>query len=333
MLINRIICLSLFTGLVSLFSFVSALENSIIPMIEKYELLENHPISKYSSSQYSEIANSLNRKDERIRIATYNVLFDLYDHNLDACYRWPQRLPRIVELIDEMQPDILGVQELYFRQFNDLMPYLDEKYAFYTKPCEDGEQNGIFYNKERFEIVDSKVWYMTSTPHIPSSETLTMLQLKDRKTDKVFAVFNAHLAFSNIEKRDFQARFINQQVESMAEKIPVVVMGDLNTFPHRLDLDKLPFYDGDYVHRILTKGRLKDAREVAVIGHLGPISTFSNGSDNGIPFKGIGTPGVFLDHIYVSSKVTVLAHAVQPATVDNLFPSDHFPLLIDCIAE
>lgn len=310
-----------------------AVENSIIPLVEHFEKIENLPAKKYSKIQLEELSRALSRKQESIRVATFNMLFDLYDHKMEQQYRWPQRLPRIVDILLEMQPDILGVQELYPKQLNDLIPYLENEYAFFARPCADGEMNGIFYRKERFELILSEVWYMTETPKVPSAATLTMLQLKDRRTGKQFAVFNTHLAFSNIEKRHFQVNFICRQIAAIAKEKPVFLTGDLNTFPNRLDLGKLPFYDGDYLHRLLLKHALYDSKEMSLIGHLGPYGTFTNGSDDGTPFKGTGTPGVFLDHIYISAGIITLIHAVQPGKVGGLYPSDHMPLLIDAIVE
>lgn len=312
-------------------ALVASVENSIIPTLEKFECIENLNPKKYSDPQYSEISDVLSRKSERVRLVSYNMLFNLYDHNLEEVNRWPQRLPRIVEILEDMQPDVMGVQELYQDQLNDLLPFVDSTYAFYAKPCEDGELNGIFYRKDRFEVIDSKVLYISKTPTEPASETLTMLKLRDLRTGQQFGVFNVHLAFGNINKRDFQARFIAEQVEDYSKNTPVLLMGDLNLFPNRLDLEKLPFLDGDYVNRILTKGSLKNARDVSILGLLGPLSTFSNSPDGVVPFEGTGTPGVFLDNIYVSKEVTVLMQAVQPGTVSGHFPSDHMPLLVDFI--
>lgn len=112
--------------------------------------------------------------------------------------------------------------------------------------------------------------------------------------------------------------------------MPVVFMGDLNTFPNRPDMS-FPALDGDYVDQILTKKTLHDSLHVSVGGHVGPISTFTNKDPDVIPFQGTGTPGVFLDHIYVSKEITVLMHAVQPGTVDGHFPSDHMPVVVDCV--
>lgn len=310
---------------------MESVENSIIPFLEKSECVENLNSKKYSDNQYAEICEVLTHKNERIRLVSFNMLFNLYDHNLDEVNRWPQRLPRIVEILQDMQPDVIGVQELYQDQLDDLLPLIDSTYAFYSEPCEDGERNGIFYRKDRFEIIDSAVIYISKTPTVPASETLTMLKLRDMKTGKEFAVFNTHLAFGNINKRDFQARFIAEHLEDYTDKTPVLLTGDLNLFPNRLDLEKLPFLDGDYINRILTKGSLKNARDVSILGMIGPLSTFTNSPDGVEPFKGLGTPGVFLDNMYVSKEVTVLMHAVQPGTVDGHFPSDHMPILIDFI--
>lgn len=308
-----------------------AVENSIIPLVERFEKIENLASKKYSKAQWEELSEALNRIHERIRVASFNMLFDLYDHKLEPHNRWPQRLPRIVELLAEMQPDVLGVQELYPNQVNDLLPYLESDYAFFAHPCSDGERNGIFYRKGRFDVLDSQVLLMAETPGVRDAATLTMLQLKDRRTGKQFAVFNTHLAFSNLEKRHFQAAFICREISLLSESMPVFLTGDLNTFPNRPDLGKLPFYDGDYLHRLLLKGGLYDAKEMALMGHLGPYGTFTNGSDDGVSFQGTGTPGIFLDHIYISSKVTALIHAVQPGTINGLFPSDHMPVMVDAI--
>lgn len=328
---------------ISLFSFFTlfyvcslfAVEHSIIPTIEKFEIVENLPSQKYSKRQYAEIREALLSKGNRIRLVTYNMLMNyLENKTTNDEDRWVSRFPRVVELIQEMQPDILAVQEVAKSQRDDLLSVLGDTFSFYSKPHSEGELSGIFYKKERFELIDNHVWYMMEKPKpIHTATTLTMVQLKDKKTGQCIAVFNTHLSFCNIEKRDFQVHFIAETIKPIAETMPLIVCGDLNTFPARLDLKQLPFYDGDYIHRILTKNTLKDAKEMSLLGHLGPLSTFTNLPDSCDPFKGTGTPGVFLDHVYVTKEITVLMHAVQPGTVHGHFPSDHMPIVVDFIAQ
>lgn len=313
-----------------IFSSLFAVENSIVPLIEKYEEAGNLPLHKFSLNQQREIVDVLKCKKEKVRFVSYNMLFDLHDDQLSECNRWSKRLPRIVELVDEMQPDVMGTQELYNGQMKGLLSHIGIYYEFYGKPCCDGEMNGIFFKKSRFVLLEGKVWYMKIASE-NDCDTLTMVHLKDRKTGKEFAVFNTHLAFSKVNKREAQARFIANEIKPIIDKMPVIFMGDLNTFPCRFNLEKLPFYDGNYIHRILTSASLNEATELSVLGHLGPIATFTNASDDGVPFTGLGEPGVFLDHFYVSSKVKVLIHAVQPGKVEGYFPSDHMPIIMDAL--
>ena len=297
------------------------------PEMEKFELAENIPQKKFSRNQYNEILRAL-AQPNRIRLATYNVLFPWNDQYYDEADRWSQRFPRLVELLGDLQADIIDVQELTKEQLADLWPYVSGTYSFYCKSDLQGELNGIFYRKDRFNILESKVLCM---PTAPNEVVITMLKLEDRKSGKCLAIFNTHLAYKNIDKREAQAAFIAEQIASVASLHPVILTGDLNTFPSRLDLGGLPFYDGDFIHRILTQGPLRDAREKSLLGHLGPIATFTNRPGDGKAFQGTGTPGVFLDHIYATSDVTILLHAVQPGTVGGHFPSDHMPVLVDFV--
>lgn len=316
---NKFITNITFSFLILTAIFVDAVENSIIPMMEKFECIENLPSQKFTKQQFNEIANALEKKEEMIRLVTYNMLFNLYDHNLDEENRWPNRLPRIVELIHEIGPDIINTQELYPTQVQDLVNLIGDEFSFFPgQKDEDGESYGIFYRKDRFELLSSQIDY-----------PLSMVQLKDLKTDKIIHIFNTHMPLSNIEKREANAHKISQVIEPFAQQMAVIFTGDLNTFPGRLDLTNLPFYDGDYIHRILSKGSLKNSHQESLLGHFGPISTFTNCSTDVKPFQGTGTPGIILDYIYVSKKVTVLTHAVELGTVDGHFPSDHMPVLID----
>ena len=189
------------------------------------------------------------------------MLFNLYDHHLDEENRWPNRLPRIVELINEMKPDIINTQELYPSQVEDIVSLIGKDFSFFPgQKDDDGESYGIFYRTDRFELISSQIDY-----------PLSMVQLKDLKTDKIIQICNTHMPLSNIEKRESNAHKIVQITESFAKEMAVIFTGDLNTFPGRLDLENLPFYDGDYIHRILSKGALNNSKEQSLLGHFGPI--------------------------------------------------------------
>jgi len=125
--------------------------------MEHYESIENLPAQKFTKKQMEEISRALEKKEEKIRLVTYNMLFDLYDHNLEEQNRWPNRLPRIVTLLQSMKPDIICTQELYPKQVDDIKNLLNNDFAFFPGWVDsDGESYGIFYRKTRFEVLNSR---------------------------------------------------------------------------------------------------------------------------------------------------------------------------------
>lgn len=309
-----------------------AIENSIVDLVVKLERIEKLPHRKYDPDQYLEIRSLLEKTKERIRLVSYNILFHLNDYKLSEENRWHQRCPRILEILNYINPDIFGVQELYPEQLRSILPYLEKTYNVVSPDVPWGEMNAIFYNKQRFVCKEKVIWSLPSGgSKLHISETLTVAILQDLTTHRQFAVCNLHLPFSSPKGRKEQVQFFLQKVYPTLEDLPVLLIGDFNTFPNRPDLKKLPAFDGDFICRLL-ETKLQDCRHKALMGHVGPLSTFTNLPEDTSPFKGTGTPGVFLDHIFASDSIEVLIHAIDPATVNGHFPSDHMPVFIDfCI--
>lgn len=316
--------------------------DSVVGSMETLESGEGLVPEKYSTHQYQEIHRALSDQRGRLRVMSYNMLFNIREEQLDTQHHWNRRLARIVALIEHVKPDIIGSQELHEDQLEDLLHEIGDVYAFFGRGTTDGrsagEINGIFYRKGRFKPLLNRVWWMSANPDQPGpdgfsarAKTLTMVQLFDRSTCRRLAVFNTHLSFCSPNSRDQAARFIAHLTAPYAAEIPVIVTGDFNLFPNRPNLTELPFFDGHWCHCLLTSELLKDAVDVSVLGHIGPIATYTNVGTEPTPFIGTGEPGVILDHIYVSPQVCVLLHATEPAKVDGQFPSDHMPVLADVV--
>lgn len=309
------------------------IEHSIVPMIAQYETIENLPVGKYCKGQLQEIHSALQKKQERIRLVTFNMLFNSYDERLEPANRWPERMQRVVAVVQEMQPDLISSQELVVQQLDDLLQVFGNDYGYFGVNDTDRTLNVIFYRKKRFELLQQESLAMTA-PHADLlNNALNCVELRDRQTNRTFTLLNTHACFRSLDLREQQAHFIADVAKKIGKRMPVIVTGDFNTFPNRLDVEDLPFYDGDYFQRLLTQETLRDAKDRALLGHVGPISTFTNQPPEKRAFKGTGTPGIFLDHIYVSKEITVLIHGVQPAQVDGHFPSDHLPVLIDFVLQ
>ncbi len=296
-------------------------QGSFITKIDKLERLDIER-SKYSMEQLVEFQRLASSIDQKVRVVSYNILFDLYDETYEPCFRWPERINRVIKLLKEIDPDVIGIQEAYNQQLADLALRLDRKYAFYGELGLNGEYNAIFYKKSRFKKLAHQMLSL-------GTKELTKVELEDKLTGKKLNVFNTHLSFSNKENRLAESKALRQHLNSYTGNI--VLTGDFNTFPQRHDLPRLPFLDGDYIEKIIKGDQLYDSIDSAWLGHLGPMSTFTNREDNIEPFQGTGNPGVFLDHIFVSKEIDVLIHATHPGKINGLFPSDHMPLIADIV--
>jgi endonuclease/exonuclease/phosphatase family metal-dependent hydrolase len=316
--------------------------DSVALQMEALERGEGLAAEKYSWAQWQDVQRALAAQKGRVRVMSYNMLFNLNEDQLEPQHHWERRLSRIVELIRTLDPDVIGSQELQQDQLDDLLEEIHTTYAFFGRGTIDGhakgEINGIFYRKNRFTPLVHRVWWMGQTPDspgpdhfVPVARTLTMVQLLDKVTQERLAFFNTHFSFGSANSRDESARFIAQLTSQYAAEIPVIVMGDFNLFPNQPDLKGLPFLDGPWAYQLLTKTCLVEARDVSVLGHLGPLSTYTNQGLDPTPFVGTGNPGIILDHIFISRSICVLLHAIDPARVDGNFPSDHMPVVADII--
>lgn len=328
---------------------------SIMPVLEE---IESHPPEKYSEKHLAEIRELLAKQAEKIRVVTYNILFDLFDHKLkDPIHSWAARLLKVVQSIENMQPDILSLQETYPNQIEDLQKFLGDRYSYFVGAGATGEVNAVFYNKERLEIdlenygdglanatlamplnPNDEKWLAKVPnllpPEIEPGRQLTLVHFHDRSTGKKFAVVNTHLTFFRLNAREDQAHFIAEIVQKLhALNKPVIVTGDLNTFSNAPDRE-FSFFDGTRVCQIFERV-MKDTRNAALLGRLGPAATglrsFVDRDGQG-PFGMMDeNPDVILDHIYVSPEVSVIINATETALVDGHFPSDHLPVIADIV--
>lgn len=258
-------------------------------------------------------------------ITTYNILFDTRDNDLPEEHRWPSRKERLTQAIERLDSDILCVQEMKPRQRNDLLSALGQIYICFGAAYENSMSNAIFFKKDRFKPIDSAVIPAGKNNHI------TYLKLRDLQSGKDFSLLNTHLNFASEQLRSDQARLLNALAHALlsgAPTTPLIITGDMNTFPNRPDLP-LPFYDGDSIEEIIKGDLLSDSRDVSQSAPKGPASSYTNsGPDDATPFMGTGVDGVILDHIFVSKGVEVITSEISTLQIDGEFPSDHLPLKI-----
>ena len=105
--------------------------------------------------------------NEPVRAMSFNIRFD---NPKDGDNAWPHRRDFVGELIREQKVDVLGLQEALRSQIDDLQERLPN-YNWYGVGRDDGRRAGeyapIFYNAERFELINGGHFWLCEKPDEP----------------------------------------------------------------------------------------------------------------------------------------------------------------------
>lgn len=256
---------------------------------------------------------SLTGNTQSIRVMTYNLRLDT---PVDSVNQWGNRKHKVYDLLKKYQPDIIGVQEGLHHQLEDIANNLNQ-YAYVGAGRDDGKRKGefsaIFYNKNKFEVIDQKTFWLSETPEVPGSKNwdaaitrvATWAKLKDKKTKKTFFILNTHFDHIGSEARLKSTQIIKTRIAELAGKLPVIVTGDLNSEPG----------EAPYLSMIDTSVfALKDAGLGSTIG------TYCT-------FAVAGPPCRRIDYIFYSSKWKSSDYQVITDHDGTYYPSDHLPVM------
>jgi endonuclease/exonuclease/phosphatase family metal-dependent hydrolase len=255
-----------------------------------------------------------------------------YDNPNDGENVWSQRKEKVAQLIRQLQPDVLGVQEALKNQLDDLMIQLSE-YEWFGVGREDGKENGefvpIFYKKNRLKVLEQSTFWLSETPQVPGGyswdakygRTVTWGKLFDKKSKKTFFFFNTHFDKDGEVSRIKNAEMLVAQIEEIAHEDSVILVGDFNCV------------ESSEPYRLLTatQGREKQGKEKKLEDtrytaqeHSGPKGTVSD-------FKTLVIPERKIDYIFVKNNVNVCNHSVISTKWNGKFPSDHLPIVVQII--
>ncbi len=204
--------------------------------------------------------------EETIKVMTFNLR---YGTAMDGPNHWNKRKEVLVEVIKNYDPDLLGTQETLDFQAKYIAEQIPA-YSFVGRGREkDGssEQTAIFYKKDKWEVLDTKYFWISETPEEPGSKSwdtmctriVTWLKMKHIPSGKELLFVNTHLDHKGEIARQKGAEIISERIKQKGANLPVIITGDFNAVGGKAEAWKIFINNGfndSYVNAQERKGPL-----------------------------------------------------------------------------
>ncbi len=177
---------------------------------------------------------------QELDVMSYNIR---YASPNDGPNLWKNRKRDMIETLSNINPDLLGLQEVLHSQLLDLTNGM-KKYSYIGVGREDGKTKGeyspILYRKDTFEVLDSGTFWLSDTPSQISvgwdaalERICSYARFLNRQSGKEFWMFNTHFDHIGVLARANAARLIVKKINALnTSSLPVVITGDFNLEPY-----------------------------------------------------------------------------------------------------
>jgi len=256
---------------------------------------------------------------QQINIMSFNIRTATPKDSMNA---WEYRREACIHMLDSIQPDVFGMQEVLPEQeayVTDHLP-LYQHVAQGRRPGLKGNEScPIYWRQDKFNLIQTRTFWLSPTPDVMSigwdakyQRVATYVILQDKATARQFIVFNTHLDHIGSESRVKSAEMIMEFIRTRKELqgIPVVLTGDMND------------WQGSETYQTFTSS-LTDA---AVATAEQPDS-YSTGTFHAFD-PGVGY-NPYLDYVFYSEGLEATVFRTVTKSIDGCLASDHFPIYAD----
>ena len=242
-----------------------------------------------------------------LKFMTFNLRLDVKEDGINS---FTNRFQRVLDIINEEKPDVIGFQEV----LDSMRTRLRDSLGGYTvQGCGrdkryHGESMLIAYRTNDFELISLDNIWLSPTPRISGSNfggdqsscprMLTTVLLKHNELETPFRFINTHLDHQGPQARYLGAMEIVQLISTYSEKF--VLTGDFNALPENPEI------------RLITSAL---ASRGAVDCTADLEGTFHN-------FGRIANSRAKIDYIFTDAECEK-AYIVEDIPVNGQYYSDH----------
>ena len=258
-----------------------------------------------------EVSFALPEDQSELRVMSYNIRylgpFDMGEKT------WFYRADLVIDTIEKATPTIIGFQEVTCWQYDYLTETLVDFDSIITYRDEMVNSEGcpIFYRTDLYTLIDKGSFWLSETPDVMSKDwgsshyrICSYVILKDNASGEEFVVFNAHLDHVSDEARINGIQVVLDKIDEFGGQ-PAILMGDLNAEE----------YTDTYKSATENFKDTKYETENTMVS-----CTFQAWGEE--------LDDDCIDYILVSPDAfEVEAYEVIHAIYDDVYASDHFPLL------
>ena len=173
-----------------------------------------------------------------IKVISYNIRTIARDGDNN----WENRQHATRNMLNRHNPDLFGLQEA----MKPHLKYLDKFFPQYSRVGvgrDDGKMGGevmaIYYNTERFDLLDSGTFWLSETPDkvtkgwdAACNRTVTWVKVRDKASRKKFYYFNTHLDHRGRVAQTESIKLIVGKIKEIAgPRATVILGGDFNVVP------------------------------------------------------------------------------------------------------
>lgn len=236
----------------------------------------------------------------------------------------PDRAPLILKHIADADPDVICVQEWTGSHIIHVQPHLEETYEILSFDRGDFECTAILFKKDRFELVETEMFWLSETPDTPSKgwdaaypRIYSSALLRDKKDGKVFRAGTTHIEANENTAKGRQRKMVVDHTANSKE--PALVCGDFN-------------FDATHALYLYCINTLNDCR--TLVPNATTTASYNGYNLDGTALDSEGNVkngyGYPIDQIFVKrNSFTVHSYKVLNYLIDGKFSSDHYPLVVE----